>query len=60
MLHGATVAATPVPADVLMLDAYKALIADLRRGGYVIYLRHAMTATASELTVGDLPIVLAA
>ena len=35
-------------------DAYKALIADLRRGGYVIYLRHAMTATASEPTVGDL------
>ena len=54
MLHGATVAVTPTPADVLVSDAYKVLIADLRQGGYVIYLRHAMTATTSEPAVGDL------
>ena len=53
MLHGATVAVTPIPADVLASDAYKALIADLRQGGYVIYLRHAMTGKASEPAVGD-------
>jgi phosphohistidine phosphatase SixA len=54
MLYGATVAVTPTPADVLASDAYQVLIADLRQGGYVIYLRHAMTATTSEPTVGDL------
>jgi phosphohistidine phosphatase SixA len=54
MLYGATVAATPTPAGVLASDAYKVLIADLRQGGYVIYLRHAMTATTSEPAVGDL------
>ena len=53
MLHGASVAATPIPADVRASDAYKALIADLRQGGYVIYLRHGMTGKASEATVGD-------
>ena len=54
MLFGATVAVRPPPADVLASDAYKVLIADLRQGGYVIYLRHAMTATTSEPAVGDL------
>ena len=54
MLYGATVAVTPTPADVLASDAYKALIADLRQGGYVIYLRHAMTGKGSETAVGDL------
>lgn len=53
MLHGASIAATPIPADVRASDAYKALIADLRQGGYVIYLRHGMTGKASEVTVGD-------
>ena len=53
MLQGASVAAPPIPADVLASDAYKALIADLRQGGYVIYLRHGMTGKASEATVGD-------
>ena len=57
MLFGATVAVRPPPADVLASDAYKVLIADLRQGGYVIYLRHAMTATTSEPAVGDPPIV---
>ena len=41
------------PGHVLASDAYKVLIADLRQGGYVIYLRHAMTATTSEPAVGD-------
>ncbi|MGZ5909383.1 MAG: histidine phosphatase family protein [Reyranella sp.] len=53
MLHGASIAATPIPADVRASDSYKALIADLRQGGYVIYLRHGMTGKASEATVGD-------
>ena len=53
MLHGAAVAVAPIPTDVLASDAYKALIADLRQGGYVIYLRHAMTGKGTETTVGD-------
>ena len=53
MLHGASVAATPIPADVLASDAYKALIADLQQGGYVIYLRHGMTGETPEPAVGD-------
>ncbi len=35
-------------------DPYAALLADLRNGGYIIYLRHAETATWSEPTVRDL------
>lgn len=35
-------------------DPYAALLADLRNGGYIIYLRHAETATESEPTVRDL------
>lgn len=35
-------------------DAYAALLADLRQGGYVIYLRHAETETWSESEVRDL------
>ena len=53
MLYGATVAVTPTPADVVASDAYKVLIADLRQGGYVIYLRHAMTATTPEPAVAS-------
>ena len=34
-------------------DPYAALLADLRGGGYIIYLRHAETATASESTLHD-------
>ena len=34
-------------------DPYAALLADLRGGGYILYLRHAETATASESTLHD-------
>jgi phosphohistidine phosphatase SixA len=34
-------------------DPYAALLADMRHGGYVLYLRHAETATASESVVRD-------
>lgn len=36
------------------LDPYVALLADLRQGGYVLYLRHAETETATESVVRDL------
>jgi len=36
------------------VDSYAALLADLRQGGYVLYLHHAETATASEEVVRDL------
>jgi phosphohistidine phosphatase SixA len=36
------------------VDPYAALMADLRQGGYVLYLRHAETATASEEVVRNL------
>jgi phosphohistidine phosphatase SixA len=42
-------ARTPVPAD-----PYTALVADLRHGGYVLYLRHAETGTFNEGAVRDL------
>jgi len=35
-------------------DPYAALLAELRQGGHVLYLRHAETATASEEFVRDL------
>jgi phosphohistidine phosphatase SixA len=54
MLYGASISVTPIPANVLSSDAYKALVADLRQGGYVIYLRHALSATTPEPAVGDL------
>ena len=54
MLYGKPVAVTPLSPEILSSDAYKALVADLRRGGYVIYLRHALTVSAPEPAVGDL------
>jgi len=36
------------------VDPYTALMADLRQGGYVLYLRHAETGTMSEEFVRDL------
>ena len=35
-------------------DPYSALLADLRNGGYIVYLRHAETETALEAVVRDL------
>lgn len=54
MLYGKPVAVTPLSPEILASDAYKTLIADLRRGGYVIYLRHALTVSAPEPEVRDL------
>jgi phosphohistidine phosphatase SixA len=54
MLYGKPVAVTPLSPEILSSEAYKALVADLRRGGYVIYLRHALTVSAPEPAVGDL------
>lgn len=54
MLYGKPVAVTPLSPEILASDSYKILIADLRRGGYVIYLRHALTVSAQEPAVGDL------
>lgn len=54
MLYGKAVSVTPIPPEVLNSDAYKRLIADLRQGGYVIYLRHAVTTTTPEPEVKDL------
>jgi phosphohistidine phosphatase SixA len=54
MLYGKPVAVTPLSPEILSSDVYKALVADLRRGGYVIYLRHALTVSAPEPAVGDL------
>ena len=42
------------PARHAPLDPYAALLADLRQGGYVLYLRHAETETALEAEVHDL------
>jgi len=39
MLSGKSVPVTPVPPEVLASDTYKSLVADLRNGGFVIYLR---------------------
>ena len=36
------------------VDPYGALLADIRQGGYLLYLRHAETETASESVVRDL------
>ncbi|MBI3197383.1 MAG: histidine phosphatase family protein [Rhodospirillales bacterium] len=47
-------AAPPSPPEILKSDAYAALLAELRQGGFVIYLRHAVTATTPEPAVGDL------
>jgi len=54
MLSGKSVPVTPVPSEVLASDAYKSLIADLRNGGFVIYLRHAVTDSKPEPVVLDL------
>lgn len=54
MLYGKPVSVAPIPAEVLASDAYRSLIADLRRGGFVIYLRHAVTDTKPEPAVQDL------
>ncbi|TAJ31982.1 MAG: hypothetical protein EPO67_12865 [Reyranella sp.] len=54
MLQPAPASVSAPSADVLASDGYKALIADLRRGGYVIYLRHALTAAKPEPSLGDL------
>ncbi|MDP1962996.1 MAG: histidine phosphatase family protein [Reyranella sp.] len=47
-------AIAPLPAEILKSDAYLALLAELRQGGFVIYLRHAETAATPEPAVGDL------
>lgn len=54
MLHGKPVSVAPIPAEVLASDAYKKLVADLRAGGFVIYLRHAATGATPEPVVRDL------
>lgn len=54
MLYGKPVPVTPIPPEVLASDAYKSLVADLRKGGFVIYLRHAVTDTRPEPVVRDL------
>lgn len=54
MLYGKSVSVTPLSPEVLSSDAYKALVADLRQGGYVIYLRHALTGSTPEPAVRDL------
>lgn len=54
MLSGKPVPVAPIPAEVLASDAYKSLVADLRQGGFVIYLRHAVTDTTAEPVVRDL------
>jgi phosphohistidine phosphatase SixA len=47
-------ACAAAPAARAPLDPYAALLADLRHGGYVLYLRHAETETALEEVVRDL------
>jgi phosphohistidine phosphatase SixA len=54
MLSGKPVPAVPIPAEVLASEGYKSLVADLRQGGFVIYLRHAVTETTPEPVVRDL------
>ena len=54
MLHGTPAVVAPLPPEILKSDAYAALLAELRQGGFVIYLRHAVTATTPEPAVGDL------
>jgi phosphohistidine phosphatase SixA len=49
----AACAVTPKAARA-PLDPYAALLADLRQGGHVLYLRHAETETALESVVRDL------
>ena len=47
-------ACAAAPSARAPLDPYAALLADLRQGGYVLYLRHAETETALESEVRDL------
>jgi phosphohistidine phosphatase SixA len=54
MLHGTPAAVAPLSPEILKSEAYSALLAELRQGGFVIYLRHAVTATTPEPAVGDL------
>ena len=55
MLHGTPASVAPLSPEILASAAYAALLADLREGGHVIYLRHAVTATTTtEKAVGDL------
>jgi phosphohistidine phosphatase SixA len=54
MLYGKPVPVTPISPDVLASDAYKQLIAGMRQGGYVIYLRHAITGPTPEPVMKDL------
>jgi len=42
------------PPEILKSEAHTALLAELRQGGFVIYLRHAVTAATPEPAVGDL------
>lgn len=50
----AACAAPPAPKAALPADPTAALLADLRQGGYVIYLRHAETDTTPEPVVRNL------
>lgn len=54
MLSGRSVPVVPIPPEVLASEAYRSLVADLRQGGFVIYLRHAVTDTTPEPVVRDL------
>ena len=54
MIHGVTTAVAPISAEILNSPAYAKLIAELKAGGHIIYLRHAQTASTSEKVVGDL------
>jgi phosphohistidine phosphatase SixA len=47
-------ACAAAPSARAPLDPYAALLADLRQGGYVFYLRHGETETALESEVRDL------
>jgi len=54
MLYGVTTAVAPISNEILSSPAYAKLIADLRAGGHIIYLRHALTEATTEKIVGDL------
>jgi phosphohistidine phosphatase SixA len=54
MLYGVTTTVAPISAEVLNSPAYAELLASLRQGGHVIYLRHAQTDTSAEKSVGEM------
>ena len=54
MLYGVTTTVPPISTEILNSPAYAELLASLRQGGHIIYLRHAQTDTAPEKSVGEM------